>query len=62
MKRMNRLKGILERLVVDPRGVEGYTLVEGMLRNNERIVIGNHDRLKKRILQTLHESPLGGYS
>ena len=54
------VKKILERLVVEPKDVEGYTLVEEMLRYNSRTIIGDNKGLKKKILQSLHESPLGG--
>ena len=44
-------------MTVGSGGVEGYTLVDGMLRHLGRIVIGNNEDLKKKILQ----SPLGGH-
>ena len=56
------VKKILNRLAVEPKNVEGYALVEGMLRYNGRIVIGDSKGLKKKILQSLHESTLGGHS
>ena len=56
-----KVKEILERLAVGPKEADEYTLVEGMLRYNGRIIIGDSKDLKRRILQALHESPLGGH-
>ena len=42
--------------------MEGYTLKEGMLRFQGRIVVGDKVDLKRKIMQALHELPLGGYS
>jgi len=41
---------------------EGYSMVNGLLRYKGRIVIGPNEELKKKILQSLHDSPLGGHS
>ena len=44
-----KVKEILERLAVGPKEADEYTLVEGMLRYNGRIVIGDNEALKRRI-------------
>ena len=56
------LKQLLGQLVLDPTSRWGYTLRNGMIRYHGRIVIGDLPELKERMLQTLHESPLGGHS
>ena len=51
----------MERLVVGANEADGYTLVEVMLRYQGRMVIGKNADLKKKIMQALHESRLGGH-
>jgi len=57
-----KVKEVLERVVVGSEELEGYTLVDRLLRYEDRIVIGDCVSFKRKILQTLHESPLGGRS
>ena len=54
-----KIKGLLERLVVGANEADGYTLVGGMLRYQGKIVIRGNAKLKRKIMQALHKSPLG---
>ena len=54
------IKGILEKLVVGSNEVEGYILKDGLLRYKGWETVGNNAELRRSILQSLHESPLGG--
>ena len=56
------IRGILEKLTVGGCKAEGYVLKDGLLRYKGRVVVGNNAELKRNILQSLHESPLGGHS
>ena len=58
----DQIREIMERPVVEPNGVRGYTLTEGMLSFKGRIIIGGKGDLKQKVLQSLHESPVGGHS
>ena len=58
----NKIKAVLEKLTIGAQETEGYTLNQGLLRFHGRIVIGENTRIKERIFQALHESPLGGHS
>lgn len=55
------IKGMLEKLALGNKEAEGYTLVDSLLRYKGIIVVGHSDELKRKILQSLHESPLGGH-
>ena len=55
-------KDINTRLVVQPTDQFGYTLSARLLRYKGRLVIGEDSQLKDRILQSLHNSPIGGHS
>ena len=57
-----KIKELLERLAAGAKKEEGYTLVEGMLRYQGTVVIGDNAELKTKIMQALLESPLGGHS
>ena len=54
-----KIKGIIKKLTVGTQGEGEYTLSGGLLRRHGRLVIGDDTRLKKKIMQSLHESPLG---
>lgn len=58
----NKIKSVMEKLTMGAQEVEGYTLNQGLLRFRGRLVIGQNSRIKERIFQALHESPLGGHS
>jgi len=55
------IRGILEKLAVGGSETEGFVLKDGLLRYKGRVVVGNNAELKRNILQSLHESPLGGH-
>lgn len=42
--------------------VEKYTLKEGLLRKNNKIVVGPDEQLRSKILSWQHASPEGGHS
>ena len=55
-------KELLGQLLVDPSSRSGYTMTNGLIRFHGRIVIGDCEHLKSKIMQALHESPMGGHS
>ena len=55
-------KQLWAQLAIHPTGSQGYTLSSGVIRFEGRLVEGNDELLKERIMQTLHCSPLGGHS
>jgi len=57
-----KIKELLEQLILDPNGRPGYTLTKGVIRYHGRLIIGNCEPLKKKILHSFHEFPLGGHS
>ena len=61
-ERDDHIKGLLKKLALGNREAEGYTMVDGLLRYKGKIVVGPKEELKRKILQSLHESLLGGHS
>ena len=55
-------KELLQQLVVNPTAKPGYTLVNGIIRYQGRMVLGNDKRLKHKVIDALHNSPVGGHS
>ncbi|KAH6804575.1 hypothetical protein C2S51_032822 [Perilla frutescens var. frutescens] len=47
---------------VDPEAYPKFTLTQGILRYKERVVIGNTQELKAKILTTMHNTPYGRHS
>jgi len=56
------LRDLLPQLVTQPSGNQGYSLSNGLIRFQGRLVVGDDRELKERILQSLHCSPVGGHS
>ena len=54
-------KGLMEQLILNPNSRLGFTLSNGVLRYQGRLVIGDNHTLKEKILETLHGSPLGSH-
>ena len=52
----------MEQLSIDNNSKQGYTISNGLIRYWGWVVIGDCETLKGRILQTMHNSPLGGHS
>lgn len=55
------MKELREQLILNPNSKPGYTLNHGVIRYKGRLVIGSNETLKKKILSSLYESPLGGH-
>jgi len=55
-------KELLQWLVVNPIAKPGYTLTNGIIRYQGRLVLGNDERLRQKMIEALHNSPLGGHS
>lgn len=53
---------LIEKLSVAPTSVTNYTLMNGILRFKARIVIGDNGNMKAQLLQSFHQSALGGHS
>lgn len=47
----------LQKLALDPKAVEHYTLSNGILRYQGRIWVGNDLSLQEQIVSAFHESP-----
>ena len=54
-------KELLEQLSIDDNSKPRYTILNGLLRYQGRLVAGDCENLRKRILQTLYESPIRGH-
>ncbi|KAH6786813.1 hypothetical protein C2S52_006365 [Perilla frutescens var. hirtella] len=55
-------KDIIAAKHVDPEAYPKFTLTQGILRYKGRVVIGNTQELKAKILTTMHNTPYGGHS
>ena len=53
-------KMLMKQLTIDPDSRSGFTLKNGVLRYRERLVIGEEESLRRRVLKTLYDSPVGG--
>ena len=57
-----KMRKLLEQLILNPNGRLRYMLNHGVVRyKGRRLVIGRCEELRKKILSSLHESPLGGH-
>ena len=56
------IQDLLQQLVVDPNARQGYTLTNGLIKYQGRLVIRKDESLKRKILEALHSSPIGGHS
>lgn len=57
-----KTKQLLTELSVQGANDQGFTLVDGVIRKNGKIWLGNHTAAHQAILQALHNSGLGGHS
>ena len=55
------IKELMEQLTLNQVNKPNYTLRNGLLRYKERMVIGDNDSIKKKILEALHNSPVRGH-
>lgn len=55
-------KSLLEKLTVSANAAPPYTLHSGILRYKGRIYVGSDAVLKHQIIDSLHNSPIGGHS
>lgn len=53
---------ILNQLAINPSLVSEFSLIDGDLRRNGRLCVGNNGNLRHDILQNLHNSREGGHS
>lgn len=53
---------LLAKLATAPAGCGPFVLVDGLLRHNNRIWVGNNAPVQQQILKAFHSSPLGGHS
>lgn len=58
----DKTRELLQQLAVNPSSKPGYTLSNGMIRLRGKLVIGEEEALKRRIIEALHASPIGGHS
>jgi len=56
------VKELLPKLTVQNARERGYSMSNGLIRFQGRLVVGDDKGLKEKILKSLHCSPLGGYS
>jgi len=55
-------KELLEQLILNPNSRQGFTLSNGLMRYKGRLVIGDREILRGKILDSLHGSLVGGHS
>jgi hypothetical protein len=53
---------LLAELSLTGSNEKGYSLVDGVIRHQGRIWLGNHKKAHQAVLQALHASGLGGHS
>ncbi|XP_073358271.1 uncharacterized protein [Aegilops tauschii subsp. strangulata] len=53
---------MLQKLALDTKACPGFTLQEGILKNNDKIWIGANVGLQTRLIQAFHSTPVGGHS
>lgn len=61
-KNDSKCKDLLAQLATNPTVVPNYTLQQGVLRYNSRIVVGSETPLRAKLVSALHNSELGGHS
>jgi hypothetical protein len=57
-----RAQQLLQKLAVNPKAEEHYTLSQGVLRYQGRIWVGSDSVLQQQLISAFHDSPQGGYS
>jgi hypothetical protein len=53
---------LLQKLALDPKSVDAYTIDQGILRHKGRIYVGADAALQQRLISAFHDSPQGGHS
>lgn len=53
---------LISELLIDPAAKPHFSLKNGLLRYKGRIWLGTNTKLQQKIIQELHNSPLGGHS
>ena len=53
---------LIGKLSIDPTAVTHFSLQNGILMHDGKLVIGNTGNLKKQLLHSFHNSALGGHS
>jgi hypothetical protein len=53
---------LITKLSIDPHAILNFSLSQGLLIYNGKLVIGDNGELKQHLLQSLHSSALGGHS
>lgn len=56
------LQEIIAAKTLDSAAKPEYEYIQGILRYNGRLCIGNNEDLRLRIMQHIHDSSLGGHS
>ena len=56
------IKELMEQMILNPDSKPGYSLRNELLRYKDIIIIGEDETLRQKILEALHDSPVGGYS
>jgi predicted DNA-binding protein YlxM (UPF0122 family) len=57
-----KCKELIEKLIVAPTSITNYTYSKGLLRYKAKIHVGNNSELRNKIIDSLHNSELGGHS
>uniref|UniRef100_A0A0A9AM49 Integrase zinc-binding domain-containing protein n=1 Tax=Arundo donax TaxID=35708 RepID=A0A0A9AM49_ARUDO len=55
-------KSLLEQLLIKSDAIPSYTVHAGVLRYKGRIYIGDDQTLRRSIMDSLHNSSIGGHS
>jgi hypothetical protein len=57
-----RYKELKEQLQITPSALPNFTLINGILRHKGKILIGSTTDLRNRLIDSFHNSALGGHS
>lgn len=55
-------KELIRKLSVDSQAEPNYTLIGGILRYKNRVVVGTNSELIQQVIMSCHTSSLGGHS
>lgn len=53
---------LITQLLLDPSSQPDYQYVNGLLKKQNRIVVGASTDIRTQLIQAMHTSPLGGHS
>ena len=55
-------QNIMSQLILDPNSHADYTRLDGILKYQGKIYVGSANSIRSQLIQTLHDSAIGGHS